>query len=970
MHLIFQKQDAIQALINGGYHMKASQLHKEYGDYSKSIKVLLNAKLYPEAAAATKMLEDELKCPSEFSSLGIAKKYILKYCIPPGSINETEDRNFSELLKFINSRELQIAYLKCAKMFNEVLNIYFHAHEYERLYRIAFAQGPSTISPKKDALDSTTYYDSALRLSSALGHTAMNAAFVINHCRSYLYQQSEESDNVFSITQLEQLSCTPNRDVYVQVNAHLLLAKYDPSRVEDAIQMCQKCNCIPGEIELVIFLSQCKKLPSCYSTIGNQLEIVHKICFMLSLDKKRLTNAYKDILGISEGKMDKMYIEQAQFTEDLQLQEIVTDCYLLPHKNQDIWLRTLTQVKETTRDIDGMYVIPQDFLYCQIKHHLGKALNRALSRIIPRSPLYGQHLESCKYSSVNFDTECVRACLDCCELALLHQAKPYEKKAVKILREYHSIGNVHCLPLCENYCSFIDSICRNRRVWKFFQLETNHWITETLLSEKNEIFDSIKLWEQSSVAMVTDSLEECLEDQACKSDRSNIFKSCCRATSIWLKASKCILDDPFRSCKLYFSECLPELIRIEQNLHSTIHSMTVYVTVALALVQSLTTAPRLPIVIPQIYDRALSVYDSLLSRSRNETVLSACCALSAKHDVSDLFELLRNALHKAISMLWKESLYKCEDTHRQCFILTLTLFTNFIMLQPQSSSISQISSKLNKCIDTKITPCEKFELNYKAVGTAIKNAATTSDFIKILQYLCRYSGTTSSEFVQYEALALLVMSAQKRTISVTVLSDEEVQKLPVVALPGAKAKIKQELEVMPLLSVATQKSDLYFKVHPFRGKYPPAKVNTKPPWLRLHDYNRRRVQQPAELLDFLDLGFSQDLQPSVAVTRSESICHVCKVEKEESHVQSDIHKRNVALYKQFSALHDHNYVRCEAKFKKVSKCTTPKTEALLASMNNMITAVYKRGDWMKGIELIQGYCIPKVRDMTVDLAKL
>ena len=969
MYAYFQKQDAIQALIKGGHHIKASQLHIEYEEYSKAIEVLLKAKLYPEAAATAKVLEDGDKCPSEFSSLGIAKKNILKYCMAPEHIKETEDRIFNGLLKYITSKELQIAYLKHAKRFNEVLKIYFQAHDYEKFYRIAFAQGPNTISPKKSALDVTTYYDSALRLSLALGHNAMNAAFVINHSRSYLHHHEPEgSYDVFSITQLEHLSCTPNRDINVQVNAHLLLAKYDPSRIESAIQICQKHNCLPGEIEL-IFLSHSRKLqlPSCYSSISYQLEIVHKICFLLSLNKQHLINAYKGILGVHEGKVDKLYDEQAEFTEDLQLTNFITDCYLLPHKHQDIWLKTLTREKEISRDIDGMYVIPQDILYRQIKHHLKQALNKALSRIISKSPLYSRQLELCEYSSIKFDTEYVSSCLDCCELALLHGAKNYDHMTVKILREYHSIGNVYCLPLCENYSSFIDSIKRNRRVWNSFQSQTNQWIAEILSSE---CFDSIKLWEQSSVAMVTESLRKDLVQYESKSDCSDIFRSCSRATIKWFDASKYILDDPFQSCELYFTECLPELLKIGQNLHSIINSMTVYGSVALALVRSC-TASTLPIVIPEVYIRALSVYDSLLLRSHNETILSACYAVNAKHNNSDLLSVLlqviEDALKNVIALLRKESIYECEALPRQCLILVLTLLTNFIMLQPRPSSISQICSKLNKCIDLKIKLCEKFELNYQAVGTAIKHAKSTSDFVKVIQYLFSNSGTTCSEFGRYEALALLVVSDQRRSIGVTVLNDREVEALPLTVLQAAKEKINQELEVLPLLSAAKRKRDLYFKVHPFRGTYSLTKVNIKPPWLCLQTHNRRGTQQPAEFLDFVDLGFSQDLQSSAAVAKSESICHVCTVEKEENHVQSDTHKRNLALYKQFLALHDHDYVQCEAKFRKANKHTTPRVEALLSSISNMITAVYKGGDWMKGIELIQAYCIPKVKDMTVGL---
>ena len=47
----------------GGYHMKASQLHEEYGEYLEAIQTLLNAKLYVQAAGKAKRLENENKCP-------------------------------------------------------------------------------------------------------------------------------------------------------------------------------------------------------------------------------------------------------------------------------------------------------------------------------------------------------------------------------------------------------------------------------------------------------------------------------------------------------------------------------------------------------------------------------------------------------------------------------------------------------------------------------------------------------------------------------------------------------------------------------------------------------------------------------------------------------------------------------------------------------------------------------------------
>ena len=954
-------------------------MHEEYEEYSEAIQVLINARLYVEAAAKAKMLEDINKCPPEFSSFKIAKQYILKYCIPPWSINETEDRIFNELLKYIKStnKGLQIAFLKHAKRFSEALESHFQSQDYAKFYRLAFAQGPNTIvSPEKSTLGVITYYDSALRLSSALGHNEMNAAFVINYCRSCLDHpdaESEESHHVFSITQLEYLSVTPNKDANIQVNAHLLLAKYDQGRVADAIQVCRQHKCLPGEIELLVFVSDGKKLSSCYSTTSYQLEIVHKICFLLSLDQKGLINAYKDILGLCEGKMDKLYNEQAEFTAHLQLSSFVTDCYLLPHKSQDIWLKTIiTQEKKYTRDIDGMYVIQQDTLFRHIKSHLEQALNKALSKIIPQSPLYNLHLElSCEYSCIKFDTKCISACLDYCELALLHSSKSYEHKAVQILRQYHSIGNVHCLPLCENYMLFIDHIRRNRRVWKFFQSQTTQLITETL-SKCDDHFDSLKLWEQSSVAMVTDVLRKNLENHGSKADCTNLFKSC-RAVTMWLNISEGVLNDPMNSCHEFFNDCLPELLKIGRNLHSIVNSIIVYGTIALALVSCTAYTP--PLVVPQLYFRALSVYDSLLLKSQNQTILSACCDLIPGYCNNELvllklLQLIEKALDGVISLLRKESVYECEDLPRQCLILVLTLFTNFIVLQPQPSNITRISSKLNKCIDLKIKLCEMFKLNYHTVGAAIKHAKSTSDFIKVIQYLLSNS-STCSDLGRYETLALLV-SKQQTSIKITVLSDEEVKHLPPVTILKSKevpsAKIEHELTVVPLLSVARRKRDLYFKIHPFRGKYLLARVNLRPPWAYFPSHERG-VEQPADLLDFVDLGFPQDLRSStIVITGSTLGCQVCKLEKEENHVLSAVHKRNLALYKQFLALHDSDYIRYEAKFRKASKRIKPQAEALLTSMNNMITAVYKRGDWKKGIELIQVYCIPKVKDMIVGIS--
>ena len=47
--------------------------------------------------------------------------------------------------------------------------------------------------------------------------------------------------------------------------------------------------------------------------------------------------------------------------------EFVSDCYLLPHESQDIWIQTLTKSDDVTKDIDGMWVIPTKIIFGEVK---------------------------------------------------------------------------------------------------------------------------------------------------------------------------------------------------------------------------------------------------------------------------------------------------------------------------------------------------------------------------------------------------------------------------------------------------------------------------------------------------------------------------------------------------------------------------------------------------------------------------
>lgn len=308
--------------------------------------------------------------------------------------------------------------------------------------------------------------------------------------------------------------------------------------------------------------------------------------------------------------------------------------------------------------------------------------------------MFDQHLKQCEYFYINLDTKSVSACLDCCKLALLHCAS-LQHESAKILRQYHSIGNVHCLPLCENYISYIDCIRRNKRVWKLFQSETHRWITEILTDGRVDHFDFLKIWEQSSVAMVMHVLSKTLHDQESKIKKDD-FKASCRATITWLDISKHVLDDPMKSCQDFFYTCLPELLEMKHSLHSIVNSIAIYGTIALSLIACKSSTS---IVIPQVYLRALWVYDSLLLRNRNKTIFSACYDLTSHLMLPELLELLKDGLSQVISILKKESLYECEELPRQSLILVLTLLTNYIiMLHSISESISDFQSKLKKVL--------------------------------------------------------------------------------------------------------------------------------------------------------------------------------------------------------------------------------------------------------------------------------
>ena len=120
--------------------MEASKLHEDHGEYAQAVQVLMDGKLYVEAAETVKHLERTHAFSFEMSSYEIAKKYILRYCRSPNSLNQTEERTFYGLLKYVKD-DHKIIFLKHAKKFAEALKLHLDSHEFSNFFRLALAQG-------------------------------------------------------------------------------------------------------------------------------------------------------------------------------------------------------------------------------------------------------------------------------------------------------------------------------------------------------------------------------------------------------------------------------------------------------------------------------------------------------------------------------------------------------------------------------------------------------------------------------------------------------------------------------------------------------------------------------------------------------------------------------------------------------------------------------------------------------------
>lgn len=937
----------------------------------KAVTVLIQGEYYIEAAAKAKRFEEQHKLTSSdlehHSSKKIAMDNILKFCVSPNHASKMQERNFHDLLAFINDEELKNVYRKQAGRFSEALASHFHSHELEKFYRLAFARGPEKVSSQEQTLGYvTSFYDSALRLSSTCEHYAINNALAIQSGRAFFHDQNPRPITL-CITQLERIFLTDSEDVEVQMNAILLLARYDHTKTEEAIEFCSLHNCVPGEVELYLyhFRESGEKplmLPNCYS-LTDQLEIVHKIQRLLSLDSNTLITQYKDILGLYKGEEDVSYT-----THDRKKipnpQPVEKDCiYLLPHQSQDIWLKTLTQGRVAkSQDIDGMYVISPNVLSRRITDHLRgglRSIGRALVRhYLFESPLFAHYQthQLKEHYCTNFDTKGATVFLESCVLVLQHETydKKIKREAVNSLRQYNSVTNVSFFPVCDNYMSYLNVI--SEVAWEEFKSITEDWVKECVYSPVK--FDFLKLWEQSSIAGSIETLARFLSDLKLQGDSHQDRDMINTVTSAmsWIHVCKTATGTPdlIVACREFVRDCLPKLVSLNHSTNSIINAVSIFGTILLVIISCI--VPR-TLIFPHMYNRALSVYGSLLQTEKS--ILTLCFQMPKEsHVLKAATEMLRLALDQVIhSILWSAAVNENGNLLRQCLILTLTLFVNYIILHPKSQDIQKIHKKLNLCLEKK--KARQFGFNFMAVCDSIQQAKSIAHFLKVIEYLLCPNETSD----RYEALACV--QKHRAGIKIVPLSDKDVQKLPPVIITGFEIrKPTLQLVVSPLLPKSERTKALSFvlqhsKVHPLR-----IVVHTCPPWTNLPKKNR---ELDPDLIEFLDLGFKQ-AQLRVKRSERENICHVCKFNCRDKadHEMTDSHIKQLRLYRQFMALQDTSYTRCVSTLEATKGGEIAKEE-LVKSNKEMIDAIYKHGEWEKGIDLLHTNCIPRVKQMISEL---
>ena len=642
--------------------------------------------------------------------------------------------------------------------------------------------------------------------------------------------------------------------------------------------------------------------------------------------------------------------------------KFIPNCYLLPHRSQDIWLGTIVQGDGIT-DIDGMYIIQPGALartiITHLKGHLYKILKEVFENTVINSSL-SQFLDTGMPNHTSFISEDeiddVCDCLECCRIVLASDSLIFDKmkdsewfsmvsKASQVLLQYHSIHVSHYFPICESYMSAYIELIRND-AWRLLQSQTIQWIKERLTQES---FNILKLWEQSSVAKMTQVLRELLS--------SHIEKSPISRTALdWLHVTDRVTDDPLVSCKVFFNRCLPAMLS-QGSILCAVDSASLFGTILLALI-SCTDISAYEFIIPHMYHRALIIYSSFLNK--RQTILRACCnqTQGKKHSAEvskDATRLLHNAtIHLLNYPILLISNTECKDLPRLSLALILTFFMNYAMLQPCSPHVVQLHRQLCQMLfHHKSATAHPENFDIQDIHDALYRANSTHDILIIIEYLlCPIKNPH-----QYEALASIVCTKRPRKVEIRILNEREsIQALRVIPVsdPG-KYSMPEDQQISYAVKLKPHSISYSHLQRCTSIKLPHVHIperyptfQTSPPWMQVND---------SGIVEH-DISGSRGFQSDTGEAASD-FCHVChKYKSSDEHSNSNEHVKNLGWYRQFSSLHDTEYTTLLAKLP-----PTPTKQSIIRENTKLFEDVHQNGEWTRGIDLIRTHCIPRIKHM-------
>ena len=104
------------------------------------------------------------------------------------------------------------------------------------------------------------------------------------------------------------------------------------------------------------------------------------------------------------------------------------------------------------------------------------------------------------------------------------------------------------------------------------------------------------------------------------------------------------------------------------------------------------------------------------------------------------------------------------------------------------------------------------------------------------------------------------------------------------------------------------------------------------------------------------------------ITGGGSLCPICQVEfrNKNVHMKSGNHTKKLAIYWQFSMLHDTKYTHCASKLSqfmpRLNKEAKEIIKLILDNNDKMIQSIYEEGQWESGIDLLLTYSIPNIEN--------